>query len=51
MLVKMADKQQRDQIENLREEFAKIDVDGSGVIDAEELREAIDKSEIALAVN
>ena len=38
MLVKMADQRS---IEELREEFVKLDKDGTGMINAEELKTAI----------
>lgn len=43
MLVKMAD---QDQIEGLRAQFQEIDIDGTGLINADELRTAIKKSAI-----
>lgn len=43
MLVKMAD---QDQIESLREQFVKIDKDGTGLINADELKSAIKQSRI-----
>ena len=41
MLVKMAD---QNQIEKLREQFTEIDVDGTGLINADELKLAIKSS-------
>lgn len=41
MLVKMAD---QNQIEKLREQFTEIDADGTGLINADELKNAIKKS-------
>lgn len=43
MLVKMADQAQ---IEMLREEFVKIDKDGTGLINADELKQAIKQSDV-----
>ena len=43
MLVKMAD---QNQIEELRKEFVQIDKDGTGLINASELKEAIKASDI-----
>ena len=43
MLVKMADQQQ---IEELRKEFVQIDKDGTGLINASELKDAIKASDI-----
>ena len=43
MLVKMAD---QNSIEDLREEFSKLDKDGTGLINAEELKIAIKSSDI-----
>ena len=45
MLVKMADQKQ---IEALRGEFTKIDKDGTGLINAEELRIALKNSQMDL---
>lgn len=45
MLVKMADQKQ---IESLRSEFTKIDKDGTGLINAEELRSALKSSQMNL---
>ena len=45
MLVKMAD---QNSIEDLRQEFVKLDKDGTGLINAEELRIALQSSEIAI---
>lgn len=45
MLVKMAD---QNQIEELRKEFTAIDKDGTGLINANELKEAIKSSDIAI---
>ena len=46
MLVKMAD---QNQIEMLREEFVKIDKDGTGLINANELKAAIAQSDIQVS--
>jgi len=43
MLVKMADQKS---IEDLRVEFVKLDKDGTGMINAEELKVAIQESDI-----
>ena len=43
MLVKMADQQQ---IEKLREQFTEIDIDGTGLINASELKVAIKQSNL-----
>ncbi len=43
MLVKMAD---QNQIEKLREQFTEIDVDGTGLINADELKSAIKNSSL-----
>jgi Ca2+-binding EF-hand superfamily protein len=48
MLVKMADQQQ---IEELRAEFVKLDKDQTGLINADELKEAIKQSEIKIPDN
>lgn len=45
MLVKMAD---QESIEALREEFVKLDEDGTGLINAEELKAAINSSDIQI---
>lgn len=45
MLVKMAD---QDQIEGLRAQFQEIDIDGTGLINADELRSAVKKSAIEI---
>jgi Ca2+-binding EF-hand superfamily protein len=45
MLVKMAD---QNSIEELRLEFVKIDKDRTGLINAEELKQAIKGSDIAI---
>lgn len=45
MLVKMAD---QNQIEELRTEFVKLDRDKTGLINADELKEAIKSSEIKI---
>lgn len=45
MLVKMAD---QNQIEELRAEFVKLDKDKTGLINADELKEAIKASEIKI---
>jgi len=45
MLIKMADQQQ---IEELRQEFVKVDKDGTGLINSEELKEAIKSSDIKM---
>lgn len=45
MLVKMAD---QDSIDQLREQFSKIDIDGTGLINADELKQAIKESNLAI---
>ena len=45
MLVKMTDS---NSIEDLRSEFVKLDKDGTGLINAEELKQAIQASDIAI---
>ena len=48
MLVKMADQKS---IEELRQEFTKIDKDGTGLINADELKLAIKQSNISISDN
>lgn len=43
MLVKMAD---QNQIEHLKEQFSKLDKDGTGMINASELRQGLKESDI-----